>query len=215
MKSRFCTFLVLPALLLAGATARADYSFQFTDGSGATQTNFTVGLGQTVDVRVYLLQSGADTGLTTSGLRSGGAGVSYNQAIANVASTGAITPNPAFDTSSKGLGTGNATVNVSQVLNPPVTAPTTGADANRILLGTFTFTGISGGTTTVATFDPHPAPTDDNVLGNGTVLDAGILNSSVAITVAVPEPSTLLLTGLVASGIAGAALRRRRLRRLA
>jgi hypothetical protein len=216
MNGRILALFTVLALLLSSDTAGAAYTFQFTDSSGATQTSFNIaGVGQTVDIRVYLLQSGSDTGLSSSGLKSGGVGLSFDQTIATVASTSAITPNAAFDTSSKSVGTGTATANVAQVLNAPITAPTSGADANRILLGTFTFTGVSGGTTSTVTFDPHPAPTNDNVLGNGTVLDSLIVNSSVTITVAVPEPSTFVLTGLVGTGIAAAALRRFRRRQAA
>jgi hypothetical protein len=199
--------LVVAALFGGAGAARADYSFVFADGSGTVSNNFTVNQGSTVDIRVYLTQSGADTGLSSSGLQAGGVQLNFNQAIANVASSSAITPNPAFDANSKSVGTGTATLNVNQVLTAPVVAPTSGADANRVLLGTFTFSGISGGTTATFTTDPHPG-LNDNVLGNGTVLDSLIHNSSAVITVAVPEPGTLVLTGLIATGVAGTAIRR-------
>jgi hypothetical protein len=58
---------------------------------------------------------------------------------------------------------------------------------------------------------PHPGATNDNVLGNGTVLDALIHNSSAVITVtAVPEPGSLVLVGFAASAAGLAAWRRRR-----
>jgi hypothetical protein len=54
------------------------------------------------------------------------------------------------------------------------------------------------------------------VLANGTVIDGLISNANLAITVtAVPEPGTLVLTGLLAGGVAGAGVRRLRRRQTA
>jgi hypothetical protein len=90
-------------------------------------------------------------------------------------------------------------------------APTSGTTAGAILLGTFTFTGVSAGSTLTLTAQPHPAPFQNNILGDGTQIDPLIANSSAVITVtAVPEPSTLVLTGLTASVIGFGRWRRRR-----
>jgi hypothetical protein len=205
-------FLVAVSLALAtGGVARAGYVFQFTDSSGTAQSAFTVNQGSTIDIRVYLMQTGPDTGLSASGLSQGGVQLNYNGSIAGVASGSAVTANPAFtDTPTVTVTSNSASLNVATLNGSGVMAPTTGADANRVLLGTFTFTGVSAGTTTALTADPHPNPAiADNVLANSTVLDSLIANSSVAITVnAVPEPGTLVLTGLLAAGIAGGAARR-------
>jgi hypothetical protein len=211
MRTRSVIVLAAVAVLFGGGAARADYSFVFADGSGNAQSNFTVAQGSTVDVRVYLVQSGTSTGLSSSGLASGGVGLTFNQSVVNLADASKITPNSAFDANSKNLGAGSASLNVSQVLNAPITAPTTGTDANRILLGTFTFSGVSAGTSLTVTADPHPGAVNDNVLGDGTALDALIHNSSAVITVtAVPEPGTLVLTGLLATGMAAGVTRRLR-----
>jgi hypothetical protein len=214
MCSRLICFLSVLGLLLAGDSARATYQFEFTDSSGVANNSFSVVQGSTVDIRIYLQQTGTDTGLTTSGLNSGGVGLTYNQAIASVT---AITPNPTFNNNSFFIGTGTSanpsTLNVSQDVGG-IVAATSGPDANRILLGTFRFTGVSAGTTLTLTVDPHSG-IDDNVLANGTVLDGLIANASAAITVTtpVPEPGTLILTGLLGlGGAAGAAWRRYRLR---
>jgi hypothetical protein len=205
-------FLAVVSLALAtGGNARAGYTFLFTDSSGVAQSAFSVNQGSTIDIRVYLMQTGSDTGLSASGLSQGGIQLNYNGSIAGVANGSAVTANPAFtDTPTVSVTANSASLNVATLNGSGVMAPTSGADANRILLGTFTFTGVSAGTTTALTADPHPNPLiGDNVLANGTVLDSVIANSSVAISV-VPEPGTLVLTGLLATGIVGGAVRRLR-----
>ena len=209
MRTRLLSLFAGLTLLHAGGRAEAGYQFQFANASGTAQSTFVVDQGSTIDIRVYLVQTSPDTGLSASGLDAAGAKLTFDQTIANVANTAAITPNPAFDFASKNTGTGSATLNESQNGGTaPVTSPS--GDANRILIGTFTFTGVNAGTTTVLTADPH-ALADDNVLHNGTVLDSMIANSSAAVTVnAVPEPGTLLLTGFVAAGLALTSVRRLR-----
>jgi hypothetical protein len=210
MRIRLLFALSLVSLLWAGSRANADYQFVFTDSTGTAGSNFSVAAGSTVDIRVYLAQTGSDTGLSATGLNAAGAKLTFDQTVANVASTSAITPSGAWDNSFKSVGTGSASLNVTQDSGTgALKAPTTGTDANRVLIGTFTFTGVSAGNTLAVTADPHPG-SDDNVLADGTVLDSLIVNSSAVITVAVPEPGTLLLTGLLACGFAGAAWSRRR-----
>jgi hypothetical protein len=207
-------YLLLAAVLFAlmPGRAAAGYAFQFADSGGNYTNNFSTTVGQTVAVEVFLVQSGGSTGLTSTGLTAGGVSLSFNQAIANVPNTGAITPNPAFDNSTTSVGTGIAKLNVNSDVGP-VFAPTTGPNAGAILLGTFTFTGVSGGTTSVTTGLPQAPPFQNNVLGDGTLLDGIIANSSAVITVAVPEPGTLVLTSVLAfGGLAGAVWRRYRRR---
>ncbi|HJZ94743.1 MAG TPA: hypothetical protein VKE40_28010 [Gemmataceae bacterium] len=211
MRTRLLIVLAGLIWVLAGGRAEAGYQFQFTNSAGVATNAFVIDQGSTIDIRVYLVQTSPDTGLSGSGLDAAGTRLTFNQTIANVASTGAITANPAFDFATKSTGTGSASLNLTQDSgSAPVTAPTSGADANRILIGTFTFTGVNAGTTTVLTSDPHLL-SDDNVLHNGSVLDSMIANSSAAITVnAIPEPGTLVLTGLFAAGLAAASIRRLR-----
>src|SRR5262245_56869422 len=209
MRTRLLSLLAGLIFMFAGGRAEAGYQFQFTDSAGNATNTFLVNQSATIDIRVYLVQTSPDTGLSASGLDSAGTKLTFNQTIANVAGTGAITANPAFDFASKSTGTGTASLNVLQDSgSAPVTAPTSGADANRILIGTFTFTGVNNGIATVVTSDPHTLA-DDNVLHNGTVLDSLIANSSATITV-VPEPGSLVLTGLFAAGLAAASVRRLR-----
>jgi hypothetical protein len=83
-------------------------------------------------------------------------------------------------------------------LTTPVTAP---SGTNQILLGTFTFTGLSVGSDIAFTAQPT-ATGANNVDGNGNNLDSLISGASAFISVtAVPEPSSLILTGLTAAAI--------------
>jgi len=213
------------ALLAIGGNARADYFYEFTDSSGnaasnATATNpgsfsTTVNQGSIVNIRLYLVQDNAGTsnGLTTVGLNS--AGVQLNTSSPGIATVTAVTPNAAFGSSSTTTG---ASASVSEFINGStgVIAPTTGPDANRVLLGTFTFTGVSGGSTLTLTALPGMNP--DNVLNNGsmgnpgTAIDGFITTfPSASITVvAVPEPGSLLLSGMAVAAFAGGWYRRRR-----
>ncbi len=207
---RIRSVILIAALTLLPGRAAADYSFVFADSTGTYANSFTVAQGSTVSVEVYLMQTNGATGLTASGLTSAGVALNFNQAIANVPNAAAITPNPAFNTSQTSVGTGTASLNEQQVASGPVFAPTTGPNTGAVLLGTFNFTGVSAGTTVTLTAQPHPAPFDNNVLNDGTVLDGMIANSSAVITVtAVPEPGSLLLGGLAAAGLGAGVLRRR------
>ena len=213
MRIRFLLLPVLLALLQAGA-ARADYTFQFTDQNGNLTSAFTVAVGATITVDVWLKESNGATALQTPGLNNGGVSLSYNQSIANVT---ALAGNSAFDTQQPSITPGKASVNDTQVISGGITAPSSGANTDRILLGAFTFTGVSAGTTTALTSTPHAGsspPISDNNLAdspNYTSIDSLIANANASITVtAVPEPGTLVLTGLLASLMGVGAWRRRR-----
>src|SRR5262249_16776097 len=150
---------------------QAGYQFQFTDSSGTASSNFTINsIGGTVDVRVYLTQTSPDTQLTANGLVSGGVQVNNSTgAVAQVLSNSDITPNvkPSgqFDSGTTSTSSSQSKVaDFQDAGSAPVTAPTSGADANRILLGTFRFTGLSQGSTFLSTADPSPF--DDTVTGD-------------------------------------------------
>jgi hypothetical protein len=209
MRNVFLTGVVVATLLAVGGAARADYTFEFANSSGTPQSSFSVGVGQTIAIQVYVEETGTTTTLNSLGLFSGGVQLNTtNSAVANVT---AVTPNAAF-TGGSSSGTGsNAYVSVFAAGTAPnsVTAP---SGSNAILLGTFTFTGETAGQTLAVTALPGLGP--DNVLGDGaTSIDSNLLNNatSAVITVtAVPEPGTLTLCGLGAVVFGGAWLRRKR-----
>jgi hypothetical protein len=207
MRFRILVLSAVVALLTASAPARADYTYQFTNDSGVAQSAFNVNVGQTVTVRVYILETGGGTTLTTSGLSA--AGVKLNTTSPSIATVTTTTANAAFTGGSSTSTGANASISeFSATLNPGVVAGT-GADANRILVGSFTFTGLSGGQTLAVSALPGLNP--DNVLGDGTTsIDAALLNNTVSavITVAVPEPGSLILGGFLAVGAVGSAVRR-------
>jgi hypothetical protein len=213
MRIRFLGLLALPLLLLAAGGARADFTFQYTDGSGNTVTSnsFSVAQGSTINIRVYLLETNGETRLQSPGLISGGAQLNYNQSIANVTT---LTGNSSFNnTVTPSIGTGNAAIR--ETSTTAVTAPSSGTDANRILLGTFTFTGVSAGSTLVKTSIPDAGTSvSDNVLNDSptfTSIDGliNLPNASITVT-AVPEPGSLALSALCAGGMCGLLVRRLR-----
>lgn len=204
-RRRFALAAVL-ALVGWAPPARADYEFLLTDAAGMAATNFTVVQGDAVDIRVYLLETNTttlvDTGLSSAGVQLGG----FASGIAAVQT--APVRGGAWD---DGTGTaGNpAALRVFQDIGGPVTAPATGPEANRVLIGTFRFTGVSIGTTAFVTADPGAGA--DTVLADGLVLDGMINNTAGLITVtAIPEPGALALAGLAAAPLLARLRRRRR-----
>jgi hypothetical protein len=213
---RLLTALIATTILfLTGNEARAGYQFVFANTSGVVQTNFNIDYGvQTyVDIRIYLVATGtADINtLRTDGLKSYGVQLNYSGVNARVLSDADITSNAAFDDAdSTSTTTTSASINdYIGIASPSVKA---GPTEDRILLATFRFTGIADGVQANVTIDPDPTlGSDDTVTGGNVVLDALIANSSATITVTnVPEPGTIVLGSLLAAGIGGGALRRRR-----
>src|SRR5262245_24504775 len=117
MKLRSVFFSALLALACSGRLAQADYVFQFTDASGAAKNSFSLNTGDTVDIRVYLLQTGLSTGLSAQGLNS--AGVQLNTASPSVANDTATVANSAFDSSATTIGA-NAKVTEGQISSSAV-----------------------------------------------------------------------------------------------
>src|SRR5207253_1444300 len=84
--------------------------------------------------------------------------------------------------------------------------PETGTPTGRVLLGTFTLTGRSGGTMTLTASDINPNASFDTSSFNTNAqfvpninYDPLIANGTATFTVPVPEPSGLALVGLAAT----------------
>jgi hypothetical protein len=208
---------------LAGA-AKADYAIEFANSLGVVQNSFMVNQGSSLTIQVYLVQSSSGTGsqtLTTSGLSSAALGLYFS---AGTLTTTAANPNSAqFAYSSSNTFNGSAPAptppattppagtsyaSVSEASSPPVIAPSAGTNANQILLGTFTFTANSSGN--ITSYFPSSGANDVN--GVGTTLDPLVTQGSAAVLVvsAVPEPGSMVLTGLAGTLIGMGAWRKRR-----
>jgi hypothetical protein len=206
----------LVGVFLLGGPARADFVFQFADASGTPTSAFQVGTGGTLPIQVYLLQTSgpttSSTNLSANGLSDANFALTFSSSAPfSIASSGNITANSAFvGPNSTSLSTSGGVTTAALTLHSSpsfVFAPTTGANANRILLGTFTFTG---GATQGQALTVTALPGSSNFVdGAGNTLDSLITNASFSLTVT-PEPGTLVLTGLFAAGVSAGAWRRRR-----
>jgi hypothetical protein len=200
------------AVALTPGRAAAGYEFRFASGT-TEQTNFNINPSPGfVDINVYLVATGAEAStLQANGLRSFGVQLNYSgTATAKVISATDITNNAAFTgPDGRSIENNGGALDWARsrdsILTGAVASSANGAD-QRILLATFRFTGLSNGDTLV--FSADPIGTNDNVLGDGTLIDTLIIGQSATIAVAIPEPGTMALTGLLATGIAGGMWRR-------
>lgn len=150
--------LVSLAFLITTTPARADVRLSFSpDG---TPTNFTVLVGNSISVPVYVLQDGGTNILTTDGLASGGVRLNFTNSISGGATLNSSIANPGFTVNASGFpqvssgpagGFGAVSSNVG--LNPRLTPP---GGTNSILVGNFNFTGnITDTVVSLATSNPH------------------------------------------------------------
>jgi len=188
------TQAVAPANVTVGP-APAPFLNALTTGGGGTNVPGISGAAVTVastDVTKLTVQSNPPPPVTTTGNSS-------------VTPAGAIPPWQTW--SNNGSQVNSIHLNVG-VFNGSVTAPTTGTDAGRVLLGTYSFTTVAPGTVSLTASDANTQPGDTTWAGNFSSLDTSIGNGSVSLTVTgVPEPGSMLLCGLGAVGLA--AYRRR------
>lgn len=209
--------LALFGLMLA-SPVRADFVWEF-DLAGVPTTNFIIpGVGSTVDVQIYLKETNGGTVLATQGLFGAGVQVTFNSptGVAAVLSTSDITLNngaaafndaaPQKVQSSTSAGFTEAT-DISHFVFPDA--------LNRILFGSFKFTGQSEGSVTITAMRFAPPPSDNIITGQnpgGIALDSLVPNGSAQITVlgtATPEPGSLLLASMAGMGLASYGVRRR------
>jgi hypothetical protein len=212
MKITSCVAFAVIALLCSIADAAVIYNFELEG-----QTNVQPGAVTTISA--YFRETG--TAGEPSRLSDVNWGlINANFGVTRTASTGnnnitASTANSQFD------GSGPLTFNASSadfpltaLLNTPV-GVAAGANSFRILLGSFSVTGGTLGST--ATFTIGQPVANDFILGDG-ISDAGPLVvgtqlSPVSISItAVPEPSSIALLGIVGSSVAFISWKRRRAR---
>ena len=227
--------ILLATGILAFATTWPAYGglkFEFADESGASQTDFQIAApGQTVPIRIYLAQFGTladgEPDLADVGLGEFGIKVVYGEnATAAVLAEQDITYDEsvyAYSTFRNTFPEPPAPVPPSELYSAELGATTDinfPVKGNRILLGTFWFTGLTAGETTVSASEwNQELGYEDLIDGNGDDLDPFIVypDGSSAFTAKItvnPEPSSLALSLLIAGGGAAvAAVRRRRQRR--
>ena len=172
------------------------------------QSSYGVAPGASVDVQVFIRQTGVDSILSDEGLFSAGLQVRFNLPPFNSdpAQVTAVVANPAFNTvtappptPASGTSSGSADLEVADFSATGAVFPT----MNRILLGTFTFQAGLTGTTLIDVADLNPGVGfDDFITGAGTILDDQLTfgTTQIQITGVVPEPGSLTLAMIAVAG---------------
>ena len=207
--SRILTFFIV--LLFMSSQAQADIVYQFD------ATNYSVAPGATVDVEVFIVQTGNTTNdpvdLSTDGLESAAVRVFFDgnppTDRAEVLSTGNITFNPQFDDIA--LEQSDVVPGISAGLADSINFVANPVTGTNILVGTFTFTAglVPGEVTNLRATDFGDF--DDTIAGdaNLTALDDIIVDGVATITVtAIPEPGSMIFLAGIGLVIG---LRRRRM----
>ena len=207
--SRILTFFIV--LLFMSSQAQADIVYQFD------ATNYSVAPGATVDVEVFIVQTGNTTNdpvdLSTDGLESAAVRVFFDgnppTDRAEVLSTGNITFNPQFDDIA--LEQSDVMPGISAGLADSIDFVANPVTGTNILVGTFTFTAglVPGEVTNLRATDFGVL--DDTIAGdaNFTSLDDIIVDGVATITVtAIPEPGSMIFLAGIGLVIG---LRRRRM----
>jgi hypothetical protein len=166
-----------------------------------SQTGYLIGdVGGSVDVPVYATQTvGGPQVATGNELLTAGVTVAYNNpsGVAAVLASSDVSAGSDWDSSSA-----NA---LSATASLATTSLSGIADlSSPLLLGTFHFTGLSLGTTTISVANLTPGPSFVTIQGN--VLDP--TNTATAVVQVVPEPSGVALLTAFALSLAFAARRR-------
>lgn len=205
MKQHVVGFVFVAINVFVSTQVSADLILEF--GQSAYTIN---GVGQAVAVDVYLTQNG-ETTLEDFGLQLAAFRLDYGSSTpsAKVQAIGDVSAHIDFDDYV------DVTINPESVILdagsngsmfPPV------ADPNRILLATFTFTGISAGLTTLTAQDIDTTIGNDSFFSAFGPLDSSItFNKQATINVtSVPEPNSLALLSLgLLSALLGGTRRRR------
>jgi hypothetical protein len=164
------------------------------------------GVNGSVAVPVFISQiPGGPQVATGNELLSAGIVVSENNpsGIAQVLFSSDVSAGPAWDTASESASATTATLaTVSLAGIADLSSP--------VLLGTFHFTGLALGTTTISVANLTPGPSF--VTAGGDVVDPGNI-ATATIEVNLPEPSTQALSCAALAVVGAAETRRRRLSR--
>lgn len=233
------------ALLTWGGLAQAqvvsNIQLRFADNSDSLVNSFTVAnVGDTINVKVYLVDtnpiSGSGSNQTNILLRDGvlaaGLGVRIGDStVAQVLANSDVSGNSAFSfvNNNVRVNATDATVQNSSFATAGVAATQLSA-SSRVFLGTFRYTALAAGTTTLSFYDYQTGSTNvKTAAANGTgtlpngdpfgnlsldsnttnTLDPNLFTATASFTVTpVPEPTSLGLVGLTAAGYAF--IRRRR-----
>lgn len=147
-------FGILLIWILPSNTSRGDLLFEFGVGEVITSNIEIPGPGATVPIQVYLRETGATTILTDFGLLAAGIRVTIDDpTVARVSAVGNIQQNPAFDdllflekTLSPDYQDAELIMAVDVFDDSPIVFPD---GDGRVLLGTFSFTGLTLGTTNI------------------------------------------------------------------
>jgi hypothetical protein len=211
---------VFMAGLVPAASSSAGLILEFVvDGTPQTAIGIA-GPGQSVDVQVNLRQTGPlavdEPDLQIDGLALAGVRVSFGNP-AGIAEVSSIDENPAFNDGAavKFINLAGSVAELNEGVLDLFFGPYVTADANgRILLGTFRFTGLATGVTSISVEEFSTLPEDDDFFtGAATVLDDfGIAPGSATLTVT-PEPGAMGLSLAVLGAIAAARRYRARRRR--
>ncbi len=144
-------FGILLIWILPSNTSRGDLLFEFGVGGVITSNIEIPGPGATVPIQVYLRETGTTTILTDFGLLAAGIRVTIDDpTVARVSAVGNIQQNPAFDDSfflEKTLSPDYQDAELIMAVDVFAGSLIVFPDADgRILLGTFSFTGLTLGT---------------------------------------------------------------------
>ena len=198
-------FLLILAVFVVGPSVAfgQTIAYQFADSTGVPMSSFTVAVGLTVNVRVYLTQVTGTSLSNDGGLGSAAVRVTFGASpTASLTATTAAVPPWQF-------GTLNGSDATSGVLNVGSLNPVTPV-SGRIFLGTFQFTGQSLGITSLSTADPNPGIGFDIITFNSFLdLDPQIVGPTNGLITVVPEPATVLLLAAGGLGLCRVLVRRR------